>query len=151
MVSVIRLLEKDTFSKGGKMNNAQDIVLYPLRRKQPVVVVNAEGVTYNPPVLPLFKFNATISWSEIAAIYPDEIRTQQRLHPYLAIVPKDIKSFLRSAYPFHKRLMIASTSFGTPLPIVQTFLPISVEDLFSQICTQYHDKIEMYGIRTAKD
>ncbi len=137
------------------MNDTQDIVLYPPRKKHPVVVINEKGIAYDPPVWPNFKFNASILWSQIAAIYHDKVVKQRRgvtvTYPYLAIIPRDVLAFLES-YPPLKRRMVVYTlqSFGGPMSIVENFLPISVEDLFLQIITQYRNKIDTYGIRTEK-
>jgi hypothetical protein len=138
------------------MNDIQDIVLYTPRKKQPVVVVTKDGITYDPPGWSIFKFNASILWSQITAIYPGEFVKQRHgvnvMYPYLAIIPQDMLSFLESAYPPLKRRMVMYTlqSFGGPMTIAENFLPISVEDLFLQISTQFHCKIDAYGIRTEK-
>jgi hypothetical protein len=135
------------------MNNSEDIVLYRPNKRYPAVIVNDTGITYTPSNGRMFTFNTAISWSQIAAIYPSELSRQKRhgkvTYSYLAIVPKDASSFLNS-YPFFKRLILAVSlqRLGTPVGVFSTFLPISVEDLFTQIRTRYSDKFEMYGIRT---
>lgn len=119
------------------------------------MLVNDTGIVYTPSHRPVFTLNTAISWSQIAAILPREFSRQESsgrvTYSYLAIVPKDVSSFLDS-YPFFKRLVLAGAlqRLGAPMNIFSTFLPIPVEDLLTRIRTQYADKIEMYGIRTAE-
>lgn len=141
------------------MSVTRDIVLYMSQKTHPTVVVNEEGITYNPPVAPIFRFHGRISWPQIAALYSGEFTSQRRgvsvTSPYLAIIPRgDMIAFIKSTYssPF-KRIVAAGQiqMYGGPMNIFQTFIPISPQSLFSQIVVQYRDKIDMYGIKTEKE
>ncbi len=140
------------------MSVTRDIVLYMSQKTHPTVVVNEEGITYNPPVAPIFRFHGRISWPQIAALYPGEFTSQRRGAPvtssYLAIIPRDMVAFIKSTYssPF-KRIMAGGQiqMYGGPMNIFQSFIPISPQSLFSQIVAQYRGKIDMYGIKTEKE
>jgi len=141
------------------MSVTRDIVLsIPQKETHPTVVVNEEGITYTLPVAPLLRFHGGISWPQIAALYPGEFTSQRRGAPvtssYLAIIPRDVLSFLKSTYSSPlKRIMAGGQvqMYGGPLNIFQRFIPISPQSLFSQIVAQYRDKIDMYGIKTEKE
>ncbi len=140
------------------MSVTRDIVLYMPQKTHPSVVVNEEGITYNLPVAPLLRFHGSISWPQIAALYPGEFTTQRRGVPetsyYLAIIPRDVLSFIKSTYSSPiKRIMAGGQvqMYGGPLNIFQRFIPIPTESLFSQIVAQYRDKIDMYGIKMEKE
>ena len=68
------------------MSVTRDIVLYMPQKTHPTVVVDEEGITYNPPVAPIFRFHGRISWSQIAALYPGEFTSQWRGAPVTSFI-----------------------------------------------------------------
>jgi hypothetical protein len=125
--------------------------LYKLYFSNPVVVINDEGITYNPPKLGSFAFRSFISWEEISALYPGELtinkRGKMRVRRFLCILPKDVDRFLQPFSLMSKTaLSLLTMQVGTPFVISELLIQGSAENLLSQIRTEYADFLRSHNI-----
>lgn len=137
--------------------------LYRLLFPAPVVLVNDEGIVWQPPAWLFLKWRMEITWPEIAAMYIHEVTAQvtpalqahrlrrtSPIHRYLAIIPKDPEAFGQRHKLTHLRNfplwpLIAATR--APLLILEPHIaPVSLEGLLTQIRTRFQAELEVNGI-----
>ncbi len=128
--------------------------LYRLLVPTPVVVVNDQGMVFNPPGGLWFIWKMAITWPEIAAIYLHTLTLTARKGPQtmhmLAIIPKDPGAFVER----HHVVRLRTLPLFTLLPATGTLVwipeaciaPVSLEDLLTQIRTRFQAEIAANGI-----
>ena len=118
---------------------------------RPTVIVNAEGITYNPPAPWFVNFALQIRWQEIAEILPYQM---SRVH-WLAIVPKDQEAFIQQQkilrprrFPILAVMMQVHTPFFIPEPNI---LPSTVNELLAQMQAKFQHEIEANNIKIGEE
>ena len=107
----------------------------------------------------IINVDMSILWEEIAAIYINEltIHGKKRIgtNRLLAIIPKDIDAFIQRKKllrPNRLPLWVVMSMTKTPFMLYeQLTLPVTLEELLTQISTHYQDKIQANGIEIRKE
>ena len=133
--------------------------LYRLLFPKPVVVVNDEGIAYDPPAPWFVAFALSIRWQEMAAIFLTDLtirgKKRTRTTRYLCIMPKDQDAYTKQQKILRPRrfahlvmMSIIKVPFLLPeLPI----LPISLDELLAQIRSRYAREIAAHGIEMREE
>lgn len=118
---------------------------------RPIVVVNDEGIAYNPSAAWFTNFALKIRWEEIAVIFPFEL---VKAH-WLAIVPKDVETFAQQQKLIRFRrlpLLVTASQVDAPFVIPEPMiLSFTINELLSQIQTKYQQEIEASGIKIGEE
>ncbi len=128
--------------------------LYRLLFAVPAVIVNDEGIAYHPASPWFVSLGLTMCWEEMAAMYLNEltIRGKKRTITYrfLCMIPKDQEAFFERKKLLNWRrlslLAVMSKMGGVTFMIPEAVLPLPLDELLSQIRTQFQDEIQMHGI-----
>ncbi len=132
---------------------------YRLLFRIPIVVINEEGISYNPGPVWLIKLGMSIHWEEIAELYINEltIRGKKRTstNRLLAVTPKDEDAFFQREKILSLRrfpLWFIMTATKTPFMLFeQVIYPSSPENILDLITSQYQDKIQENGIEIREE
>lgn len=134
-------------------------LLYRLLFPKPVVVINDEGIAYDPPATWFVAFALSIRWEEMAAIFLSDLtirgKKRTRTTRYLCIMPKDQDAYIKQQKILRPRrfahlvmMSIIKVPFLLPeLPI----LPISLDELLVQIRSRYAREIAAHGIEMREE
>jgi len=124
---------------------------------KPVVTIDDNGISYNPSRVGFVKFNATIAWEEVAALYTGRLTMQRNksivAHRFLCILPRDGESFW-TRYNLFSKLVTAVLMAKMDLPpiiIPESFLPLTVDELLTRIGSQYRDEIQAHAIELREE
>lgn len=128
--------------------------LYRLLIPKPVVVVNDEGITYDPPAPWFVVFSLSICWEEMAAIFLSDLtirsKKETKTTRFLCIMPKDQEAYIKQQKILRPRrfaqlvmMSIIKVPFLLPEHLV---LPISLDQLFTHIRLRYAPEIAAYNI-----
>ncbi len=128
---------------------------YRLLFPRPVLVIDDEGITYQPGSPWFINWDMTIRWEEIACVYPTEFMTrgkQQTTHTrFLSIKPRDQNSFFRRQMLLSPRrlpLLVEMSKTGTFFMLPERMInPLEVDILLAQIIEQYQAEIESNQIQ----
>ncbi len=104
----------------------------------PVLIINTDGISSQHPF-----FRTQIKWEEIDSIYQIERKNGTVFAVNLS--PTGLVSFLsRQGKGVPRRLNIAVPQLA--LGILDTNLPIPVDQLLAQICERFSAQLERYSI-----
>ena len=128
---------------------------YRLLFPRPVLVVDEEGITYQPDSPWFVNMDMTIRWEEIASVYPTEFTLhgkQRTMHTrFLSIQPKDQESFFqrqRLLSPRRLPLLVTMSKTGTFFMLPERMIsPLKVDMLLAQIVEGYQEEIESNEIQ----
>jgi hypothetical protein len=128
---------------------------YRLLFPRPVLVVDDEGITYQPSLPWFINSDMTIRWEEIATIYPTEFMTHGRQRTthvrFLSIKPRDQESFFRRQRLLSPRrlpLLVEMSKTGTFFMLPERMIsPLKVDILLTQIIEDYQAEIESHDIQ----
>lgn len=105
--------------------------IYRLVLNKPLVTINNEGIL-------VYSCGGMVGWEDIGFISPYELIGQR----YLGIFPKNNQAILARQGRINRILMKINMSMGyAPINITQSVLPMSIEELLSQIGKYYDVKI----------
>jgi hypothetical protein len=132
---------------------------YRLLFPRPVVVVNEEGITYDPTAPWFVAFALKIRWEEIAAVFLSEliIRGEKRTRTprFLAIMPKDQEAFVKKQKLLRPRrlpLLVMMSRIGTPFLLPELAIyPFSLDELLAQIRTKYQLELKANAIEIGEE
>lgn len=134
-------------------------LLYRLLVPKPIVVVNDEGIAYNPPAPWFVAFALSIRWEEMAAIFLSDLtirsRKETKTTRFLCIMPKDQEAYIKQQKILRPRrfaqlVMISIIKVPFFLPELPIF-PISLDELFAQIRLRYASEIAAHNIEIREE
>ena len=97
-----------------------------LRVATPALIIGGEGIFDHSSAIGV----GQIAWKDIASAYVRALTSQ----PYLCLVPRDVKAFLRSQPVWRRLLMLANIKLlGAPIIITALALPISLDELKAKV------------------
>jgi hypothetical protein len=120
------------------------------------MTVDDEGISYRPPRIGPFAFGGSLTWGEIKALYVGELamgrRGRTRDQRFLCVLPKDADAFLQP-YSFMNKtvLTLLMMQISSPFALPDSMLPLTIDELFARVRTQYADTIQAYGIELRKE
>ena len=137
-----------------KLQLLKGLNLYRLLFPTPILVVNGEGIFYNPLSLWFVNLKMSISWKEIAAMYLQELTLRgkegTKTYDLLCILPKDLEEFVqRQQLGGRGRFAVlgAMSKSNAPFMIFEkTIFPHRLDELFARIGDSYREEIQIYGI-----
>ena len=133
---------------------------YRLLFPRPVVVVNEDGIAYDPGAPWFFAFALQIRWEEIAAMFLSELSIRgkkgMRTSPrFLTIMPKDQEAFVKQHKLLRPRrlpLLVVMSQIGTPFLLSEAAIfPFSLDELFAQIRARYQRELEASAIEIGEE
>ena len=136
--------------------------IYPLYRllfRSPVIVINEQGIFYNPYAPWFVKLKMSIRWEEIAALYVDELtmHSKKRTHTdrLLAVLPKDEEAYFQREKMLSLRrtpILVLWSITKTPFMLYeQVTAPTSSHELLTLITDRFSDKIQANGIEIREE
>ncbi len=137
--------------------------LYRFLFRIPIVVINEQGISYNPGPIWFIKLDMSIRWEEIAALYVNELTIRRQKHPrkrtrsfrFLAVLPNDQETFFqREKILSLRRFPLWGIMGATKTPFMlpeQVTYPSSPEDILNLIRSAYQDKIQENAIEIREE
>ena len=131
-------------------------LFYNLFFANPILVIDNETISYNPPKIGPFAFQGAIRWEEIEALYLGELTTRRRgkikVLRFLCILPRDVERFMQSFSLINKTVLgILMIQVGTPFAISESLLTGTVDQLLARIQIDYLDKLKEYHIEIREE
>jgi hypothetical protein len=121
-----------------------------------IISVDDEGISYDIPRTGPFAFGGSLGWGEIKALYVGEItlsrRGQAGVQRLLCVLPRDEEAFLRR-YSVMTMAVLAlmKMGVGSPFVIPEAMLPLTIDELYERVRTQFAEMIEANGIELREE
>ncbi len=129
---------------------------YNLFSAKPILVIDNETISYNPPRMGPFAFQGSIKWEEIEALHLGELITRKRgkvkVSRLLCILPHGVERFMQSFSLLNKTVLgILMIHVGVPFAVSEALLTVPVDQLLARIQTDYSDKLQEYHIEIREE